>query len=70
MVVLIVAGLGVLWLRRFFLGDSGRSSSIDVLTLDQLRELRRNEQITEDEFQALKSQIIAQFKPVGKNESD
>lgn len=67
---LVVFVVFVAWIRRFLLRDAAKSPSRDALSLQQLRELRQNGDITEDEFQVLKSQVIAQFKPTGENDSD
>lgn len=67
LVAMLVAGI---WIRRRFLADADSASTGDVLTLQQLRELRRSGQITEGEFQTLKSQIIAQFNPTSNGDSD
>ncbi|MCB9852739.1 MAG: SHOCT domain-containing protein [Phycisphaerales bacterium] len=72
--IIIVALLAMwivgVWIRKKYLGDSGPSRPESALTLQQLRDMRRDGQITEDEFQTLKSQMIAQFKPTDLGDSD
>ena len=58
------------WFRGRFLDSASESVARDALSLQQLRDMRRDGHITEDEFQTLKSQVIAQFNPREKNESD
>lgn len=60
----IALGAAVWWIRRrLFAGDEPDSG--DIWSLQHLRELRRTGQLTEDEFQKLKAQVIAQFSPPG-----
>lgn len=69
-IALIVMFIVGAWIRRKYLGDSDPTRPESALTLQQLRDMRRDGQITEDEFQTLKSQMIAQFKPNDLSDSD
>jgi len=61
----------VLWyVRRWFFAPPEESTG-DIWSLQHLRELRRSGQISEDEYQRLKSQVIAQFQsPSNDADSD
>lgn len=55
--LLIVAGVGVLWFRRWY--RSEESPEAVGFTLGDLRQLHREGQMSDDEFERAKAQIIA-----------
>ncbi|HPF41266.1 MAG TPA: SHOCT domain-containing protein [Phycisphaerae bacterium] len=67
--IVVIVAVGMV-LRRRLVGDTDIASADSALTLQQLRDLRNSGQISEAEFQTLKSQIIAQFKPTNSDVSD
>ena len=56
-VALIVLGTVVLWLRRKYLADDA-SRADGIWSLQQLRELRAKGELSEDEFQKLRAEMI------------
>ena len=56
-VALIVLGMVVWWLRRKYVSDEVTRSD-GVWSLQQLRELRARREISEDEFQKLRAEMI------------
>lgn len=56
-VALIVLGTVVLWLRRKYLADDAVQSE-GVWSLQQLRDLRASGELSENEFQKLRAEMI------------
>lgn len=63
----IVLAVVVWWIRRWTLTDAAEPEG-DIWSLQHLRELRRDGQISDSEFERLKSQVIAQFRPTDDND--
>lgn len=55
--LLLIAGAGVLWLRRWYRTDE--TAAPIGFTLGDLRRLHREGQMTDEEFERAKAQIIA-----------
>lgn len=52
----------ILIARRYWSSGSGESSGTTILTLDKLRQMHRQGQVSDEEFQALKDSIIDQSR--------
>ncbi len=69
-VALVVLGMFVLWLRRKYLADDSTQAD-GVWSLQQLRDLRISGEISEDEFQRLRAEMIGRhaLRSAGTQES-
>lgn len=59
----IVLGLVVWWIRRWTFAGQDEPEG-DIWSLQHLRKMRRSGEISDIEFERLKSQVIAQFRPI------
>ena len=60
---LIVLFVVTVWVRRYFLkGDDPAASSPAGFTLGDLRQLHKNGQMTDEEFERAKAQVVAAMK--------
>jgi uncharacterized membrane protein len=61
MVAAIILFVAIMWYRRHWL-DSGDSASSAAWTLDDLRRLRDQGSMTEEEYQAARTAMIASYR--------
>ena len=61
-VLLVALWLACIWLRRWYFGTSEDEFSSGLWTLADLRRMREQGEITEDEYETLREQAIALHK--------
>ncbi len=67
LVLLVGLWLVCIWLRRWYLGTSEEGIASDLWTLEDLRRMREQGEITEDEYETLYGQAIALHKDNGES---
>ncbi len=65
-VLLVVLWLVWLWLRKWFFGTSEEDSSFKLWTLSDLKRMREQGDITEDEYETLYEQALAAYRDSDK----
>ncbi len=61
-VLLVALWLVCIWLRRWYFGTSQDESSSGLWTLADLRRMREQGEITEDEYETLHGQAVAGYQ--------
>lgn len=61
-VLLVALWLVCIWLRRWYFGTSQDESSPGLWTLADLRRMREQGEITEDEYETLHGQAVAGYQ--------
>ncbi len=61
-VLLVALWLVCMWLRRWYLGTSEDASSSGLWTLADLRRMKAQGEITEDEYETLRGQAIGSYQ--------